>query len=139
MHQARLWFARIIMAYALLIFAFLAYLYILEPMEHIAGFGIRASGVPGVHQFLTRGTRRVVSGNGTVRCLRAGPAGAAAQLPVGAGDLQRLRGRRAALRHRSGWRFAHATVGTAQRGTVLAAIRGRAGGLPAPAIKVKGR
>ena len=44
MCNARLWFARIIMTYALLIFVFLAYLYILEPLEHIAGFGISATG-----------------------------------------------------------------------------------------------
>jgi len=37
MQTARLWFARIVMVYALLIFAFLSYLYILEPLEHIAG------------------------------------------------------------------------------------------------------
>jgi hypothetical protein len=43
------------MAYALLIFAFLAYLYILEPLEHIAGFGIRASGVPESINFLRAG------------------------------------------------------------------------------------
>ena len=55
MHNARLWFARIIMAYALLIFTFLAYLYILEPLAHIAGFGIRASGVPESINFLRAG------------------------------------------------------------------------------------
>ena len=55
MHNARLWFARITMAYALLIFTFLAYLYILEPLEHIAGFGISASGVPESINFLRAG------------------------------------------------------------------------------------
>lgn len=55
MQTARLWFARIVMAYALLIFAFLAYLYILEPLKHIAGFGISASGVPESANFLRAG------------------------------------------------------------------------------------
>jgi hypothetical protein len=55
MHTARLWFARIIMAYALLIFAFLAYLYIFEPLKHITGFGISASGVPESINFLRAG------------------------------------------------------------------------------------
>jgi hypothetical protein len=55
MHKARLWFARIIMAYALLIFAFLAYLYIFEPLKHIARFGISASGVPESINFLRAG------------------------------------------------------------------------------------
>jgi hypothetical protein len=55
MHNARLWFARIIMAYALLIFAFLAYLYIFEPLKHIAGFGVSASGVPESINFLRAG------------------------------------------------------------------------------------
>jgi len=55
MHTARLWFARIVMIYALLIFAFLSYLYILEPLKHIAGFGISASGVPESINFLRAG------------------------------------------------------------------------------------
>ena len=55
MWNARLWFARIIMTYALLIFVFLAYLYILEPLEHIAGFGISATGVPESINFLRAG------------------------------------------------------------------------------------
>ena len=55
MHNARLWFARIVVVYVLLIFAFLAYLYILEPLKHIAGFGISASGVPESVNFLRAG------------------------------------------------------------------------------------
>ena len=55
MYNARLWFARIIMIYALLIFTFLAYLYIFEPLQHIAGFGISASGVPESINFLRAG------------------------------------------------------------------------------------
>ena len=55
MHNARLWFARIIMVYALLIFSFLAYLYIIEPLKHIAGFGVSASGVPESINFLRAG------------------------------------------------------------------------------------
>ena len=55
MHTARLWFARITMASALLIFSFLAYLYILKPLEHIARFDIMASGVPESINFLRAG------------------------------------------------------------------------------------
>jgi len=55
MYNARLWFARIIMIYALLIFTFLSYLYIIEPLHHIAGFGISASGVPESINFLRAG------------------------------------------------------------------------------------
>ena len=55
MQTARLWFARIVMTYALLIFAFLSYLYIIEPLQHINGFGISASGVPESINFLRAG------------------------------------------------------------------------------------
>ncbi len=55
MHTVRVWFARIVMLYALLIFAFLAYLYIIEPLDHIAGFGISASGTPESINFLRAG------------------------------------------------------------------------------------
>lgn len=55
MYNVRLWFARIIVTYALLIFTFLAYLYIFEPLEHIASFGISASGVPESINFLRAG------------------------------------------------------------------------------------
>jgi hypothetical protein len=55
MPTARLWFARIVTTYALLIFAFLAYLYILEPLKHIAGFGISATGSPESVNFLRAG------------------------------------------------------------------------------------
>jgi hypothetical protein len=55
MNNARLWFSRIVTAYALLIFMFLAYLYIIEPLEHIAGFGISATGVPESINFLRAG------------------------------------------------------------------------------------
>ena len=55
MHSTRLWFARIVIAYALLIFIFLAYLYILEPLKHIAGFGISATGSPESINFLRAG------------------------------------------------------------------------------------
>ena len=55
MHTARLWFARIVTLYALLIFAFLAYLYILEPLKHITGFGISATGSPESVNFLRAG------------------------------------------------------------------------------------
>jgi len=55
MHSTRLWFARIVTAYALLIFAFLSYLYILEPLKHITGFGISATGSPESINFLRAG------------------------------------------------------------------------------------
>jgi hypothetical protein len=55
MKTARIWFARIITTYALLIFAFLAYLYILEPLKHITGFGISATGSPESVNFLRAG------------------------------------------------------------------------------------
>ena len=55
MYSVRLWFSRIIVTYALLIFVFLAYLYIFEPLEHIATFGISASGVPESINFLRAG------------------------------------------------------------------------------------
>ena len=52
MNNARLWFARIVVLYAFLIFCFLAYLYIVEPLENIERFGISASGVPESINFL---------------------------------------------------------------------------------------
>jgi hypothetical protein len=55
MNSARLWFARIVTLYAALIFLFLAYLFVIEPLEHIARFGIIASGVPESINFLRTG------------------------------------------------------------------------------------
>jgi hypothetical protein len=55
MHKTRLWFSRVIVLYALLIFSFLAYLYVAEPLEHIAKFGISANGVPESINFLRAG------------------------------------------------------------------------------------
>jgi hypothetical protein len=40
MVKARLWFARVVMGYALLIFAFLGQLFFLDPMAGIASFGV---------------------------------------------------------------------------------------------------
>ncbi len=51
----RLWFARIITLYALLIFTFLAYLYMADPLNHIANFGISANGSPESVNFLRAG------------------------------------------------------------------------------------
>lgn len=51
----RLWFARIVMVYALLIFSFLGYLYMAEPQDHIARFGVSISGVPESINFLRAG------------------------------------------------------------------------------------
>ncbi len=44
METARLWFARLVVGYGVLIFGFLAWLYIAEPLDHIANFGVSASG-----------------------------------------------------------------------------------------------
>ncbi len=62
MTTARLWFARLVTLYALLIFTFLAYLYVIEPLEHIARFGISASGVPESINFLRAGPGALFSG-----------------------------------------------------------------------------
>ena len=55
MNNSRLWFCRIVALYALLIFSFLAFLYVVEPLEHIAKFGVSASGVPESINFLRTG------------------------------------------------------------------------------------
>lgn len=62
MTTARLWFARLVTLYALLIFTFLAYLYIIEPLEHITRFGISASGVPESINFLRAGPGALFAG-----------------------------------------------------------------------------
>ena len=59
---SRLWFARIVTLYALLIFCFLAYLYIFEPMDHIARFGVDASRVPESINFLRTGPGALFAG-----------------------------------------------------------------------------
>jgi hypothetical protein len=51
----RLWFARAVVVYGLLIFSFLAWLYLAEPLQHIARFGISANGVPESIAFLRVG------------------------------------------------------------------------------------
>ena len=55
MTQSRLWFARIVMIYALLTFTFLGALYMFEPQNHIAKFGVSISGVPESINFLRAG------------------------------------------------------------------------------------
>jgi uncharacterized membrane protein len=62
MQTARLWFARIVTAYALLLFAFLAYLYVVEPTDHIAKFGITASSAPESVNFLRAGPGALFAG-----------------------------------------------------------------------------
>jgi len=62
MPNSRLWFARIVTAYALAIFAFLAYLYIAEPLAHIAKFGIAATGAPESSNFLRTGPGALFAG-----------------------------------------------------------------------------
>ena len=51
----RLWFARAVVVYGLLIFSFLAYLYLAEPLQHIERFGISANGAPESIAFLRVG------------------------------------------------------------------------------------
>ncbi len=55
MYAARLWFARLAVVYGLLIFSFLAWLYISAPLEHISNFGISATGSPESINFLRAG------------------------------------------------------------------------------------
>lgn len=62
MQTARLWFVRVVVFYALGIFCFLAYLYIAEPLEHIAGFGIDAAGTPESINFLRAGPGALFAG-----------------------------------------------------------------------------
>lgn len=44
MDTARLWFARIVILYALLIFCYLAYVFIVHPLDNIERFGMSATG-----------------------------------------------------------------------------------------------
>ena len=62
MTTARLWFARLVTVYALLINAFLAFLYDFEPLEHIARFGIGADGTPHSINFLRAGPGALFTG-----------------------------------------------------------------------------
>jgi len=52
MLQARLWFARVVALYAVLIFSYLGWLYAVEPLDHISGFGISAEGTPESANFI---------------------------------------------------------------------------------------
>ena len=62
MNNARLWFARVVTIYALAIFAFLAWLYIAEPLNNIARFGIYSNGVPESINFLRSGPGAMFAG-----------------------------------------------------------------------------
>jgi hypothetical protein len=62
MQKSRLWFARVVMLYAFAIFAFLAYLYIAQPLENIARFGVSASGVPESINFFRAGPGALFAG-----------------------------------------------------------------------------
>ena len=62
MQNTRLWFARVVTLYAFAIFAFLAYLYIAQPLENIARFGVSASGVPESINFLRSGPGALFAG-----------------------------------------------------------------------------
>jgi hypothetical protein len=55
MTRVRLWFARAVMLYALLIFAYLGALYFIEPQAHIARFGVSISGAPESLNFVRTG------------------------------------------------------------------------------------
>jgi len=56
------WFARVVTLYAAAIFLFLAYLYMIEPLDHIANFGISASGAPESVNFLRAGPGALFTG-----------------------------------------------------------------------------
>lgn len=62
MQEVRLWFARIVTIYALAIFTFLAWLYIAEPLAHIAQFGIASTGTPESINFLRAGPGALFAG-----------------------------------------------------------------------------
>lgn len=51
----RLWFARLVMVYALAINAFLGWLYVFEPQKHIELFGVQITGAPESLNFLRAG------------------------------------------------------------------------------------
>jgi len=53
--HTRIWFARLVMLYVLVINVFLAWLYVAEPQEHIAKFGVSISGTPESLNFLRAG------------------------------------------------------------------------------------
>ena len=69
MSAARLWFTRIVMIYAALIFSFLGYLYMVEPLEHIAGFGVSASGTPEAINFRRAGPGALFTGLALTACI----------------------------------------------------------------------
>ena len=69
MSAARLWFTRIVMIYAALIFSFLGYLYMVEPLEHIAGFGVSASGTPEAINFMRAGPGALFTGLALTACI----------------------------------------------------------------------
>jgi hypothetical protein len=53
--RTRLWFARLVMCYAVAINAFLAWLYLAEPQKHIELFGVSINGTPESLNFLRAG------------------------------------------------------------------------------------
>lgn len=73
MTAVRIWFARIMGVYALVLFSFLAYLYVWQPTAHIAKFGVSVTGSPESINFLRAGPGAlffglaVVAGIGLVR------------------------------------------------------------------------
>ncbi|WP_101758113.1 DUF4345 family protein [Oceanicoccus sp. KOV_DT_Chl] len=62
MLKARLWFARMAAVYAALIYSYLASLYILQPLDFIANFGIAVSGSPESINFIRTGLGAIFSG-----------------------------------------------------------------------------
>ena len=62
----RLWIARIVAAYAAMLFCFLAYLYMGEPAGHIEKFGVSISGTPESVNFLRAGPGALFTGMAVV-------------------------------------------------------------------------
>ncbi len=62
MLSTRLWFSRVVAVYALLIYTFLAYLYLVEPAQHIDAFGVSITGTPESINFLRAGPGALFGG-----------------------------------------------------------------------------
>lgn len=58
----KIWFARIVMLYGAAIFTFLAFLYVVQPLDHIEMFGIAANGTPESVNFLRAGPGALFTG-----------------------------------------------------------------------------
>lgn len=73
MQTARLWFARIVLLYAVLICGFLAWIYFVNPQSGLAPFGVSLSGEPHSASFIRTGigaffvTQLVIAAAGLAR------------------------------------------------------------------------